>query len=296
MWNSGSTQIILSVAGLGNALRVAPQLVDRARRAEIGVREHGALGLAGGAAGVLQERDVLHADLGPLPRQLLGAVLAQLLEPDEARRVRDRRGRDGRGAEGRVVSDDQVIDQAIALELARQQRHEADVGGDENAGAGVPQLEGQLALGVERGEVHDAPAGLERAEEREGVDRRVGQVESNRLARADAEVHQAGGDGLHAGAQLGIAGLPVAVFERRLGRPLLRESDRTAPAASPSRSAHPSARRPDSSSPRGAALPLPFLPCCWRPSCGTMISANLGADRDLGNKLTYRTGRQRSAP
>ena len=88
-----------------------------------------------------------------------------------------------------------------------------------NSGASILQLESQLALGVERGEVHDAPAGLERAEEREGVDRRVGQVEGHRLARADAEVHQAGGDGLDAGAQLGIARLLVAVLERRFGRP-----------------------------------------------------------------------------
>ena len=66
------------------------------------------------------------------------------------------------------------------------------------------------------------PPAFRRAEEREGVEGRVGQVERNGLAGADAEVHQAGGYRFDGGAQLGIARLLVAVFERRLGRPLLQ--------------------------------------------------------------------------
>ena len=61
----------LVLAGQGHALRVAPELVDRAGGAEIGVAQHGALRLAGGAARVLQQGDVIDADRGPLPRQLL---------------------------------------------------------------------------------------------------------------------------------------------------------------------------------------------------------------------------------
>ena len=56
------------------------------------------------------------------------------------------------------------------------------------------ELVGKLTLGIERGEVHDAPAGFEHAEEREGMIGRIGQVERDRRARADAQVHQAGGE------------------------------------------------------------------------------------------------------
>ena len=56
----------LVLAGRGDALRIAPGLVDRARGAEIAVGQHGALGLAGGAAGVLQQRDVIDVHLRPL--------------------------------------------------------------------------------------------------------------------------------------------------------------------------------------------------------------------------------------
>ena len=66
------------------------------------------------------------------------------------------------------------------------------------------------------------PPALSAAKNDERVVGRIGQVEGNRRARADAQVHQAGSDRLDAGAQLGIAGLAVAVFERRLGSPLLR--------------------------------------------------------------------------
>ena len=44
-------------------------------------------------------------------------------------------------------------------------------------------------------------------------------VVSDGHAWADAEVHQARGHGVHRGAQLRVAGRPVAIFERRLGAP-----------------------------------------------------------------------------
>ena len=218
----------------------------------------------------------------------LAPVRAELVEAHEARRIRDRRGRDGRRAEGRVVADDQVIEETVALQLLRQRQHEADVGGDEDARARVLQLVRKLPLGIERREVHDAPAGLERAEEREGVVGRIRQVEGNRRARTDAQLHQAGSDRLDAGAQLGIARLAVTVFERRLGGPLRGERIEQ----------RRQRRRLDGCVPahagRVALLPGSFRshcrPCCWRSSSGTIIVPTLGVHRGVGNKLTYRAG------
>ena len=46
------------------ARRLAPDIVDRHRRGQVAVAEHRALGQAGGAAGILQQRDVIGATSG----------------------------------------------------------------------------------------------------------------------------------------------------------------------------------------------------------------------------------------
>ena len=48
-----------------------------------------------------------------------------------------------------------MVDEAVALQLLRQQQHEADVGRDQDARAGVLELVGELPLGIERGEMHE---------------------------------------------------------------------------------------------------------------------------------------------
>ena len=113
----------------------------------------------------------------------------------------------------------EVVDQAVGFELLRHQRHEADVGGDEDARAGVLQLEGQLSLRIERREVHHARAAFERREEADRVIGRVGQVQRDRFAGSGAKLHQPGGDRLDRFAQFGVAGLLVAILERGISRP-----------------------------------------------------------------------------
>ena len=61
---------------------------------------------------------------------------------------------------------------------------------------------------------------LQRGEEADRVIGRVGQVERDRLAGSGAKLHQPRGDRLDRLAQLGVAGLAVAILERRLVRPL----------------------------------------------------------------------------
>src|SRR5581483_7285772 len=92
----------------------------------------------------------------------------------------------------------------------------ADVGRDQDASARVLQLERQLPLRIEWGEMDDACAGLEGGEERDGVVGRVGEVERNRRARADAQTHQAGSRAFYGRAQLRKTRRAVAVLERGL--------------------------------------------------------------------------------
>ena len=70
------------VVALG-ARRPAPDVVDRHRRSQIAVAEHRALRQAGGAAGILQQRDIVGVKLRPC-RRLAGAV-GELFEGDDRR-------------------------------------------------------------------------------------------------------------------------------------------------------------------------------------------------------------------
>ena len=178
--------------------------------------QHRRLGLACRAAGVLEQCHVLCRDLRPLLRQGACTAGPQFIEPDE-RRVRGN-GRCGnrRRSECGVVGDDQVIHGTVGPELLRHQRHEADIGRDQEARAGVGDLEKQLALGIERREVHDAPAALQHGEEHDRVHGRVGQVKRNGFAGAQAQVDQTRSSFLNGGPQFGIGDLAVAIFDRGL--------------------------------------------------------------------------------
>ena len=186
----------LVFAGFGYALRIAPGLVDRACGAEVAMGEHGALGYAGGAAGVLKQRDVIDTHGRPFARQLLFAVCAQLVEPYDGRIGCDGSGGYGRRAEGRVVADDEMVHQPIRPELLGHQRHEADVGRDQNARTGILQLEGELAFRVERREMDDARAALEGGEKRDRVVRRVGEIEGDSVAGLYTQIDKPRRDGI----------------------------------------------------------------------------------------------------
>ena len=117
---------------------------------------------------------------------------------------------------------------------------------------------------------------------------RVRQVERHGRVRTNSQVRQAGGHRLDAGAQFGVGRCAVAKFECR---PLDHFSvkDRTAPAASPFQCGVPPHAR------RIALFPESFRshrrPCLIGSGPVTIIQRTLGADRGLGNKLTYRARR-----
>ena len=83
-------------------------LVDRDRRGQVGVGQHGGARQAGGAAGVLQHGDVVRATSRPVRRR---RRLAAARRRRRCRRVRGTASRGvGAGPQCRVLADDQVVD------------------------------------------------------------------------------------------------------------------------------------------------------------------------------------------
>ena len=69
-----------------------------------------------------------------------------------------------------------------AQKFLGQRKHRRQVGGDEGGGTAVVQFVDQLALGIERGEMHDDEARFQGGEEGEGVVGGVGQIEGDFIA------------------------------------------------------------------------------------------------------------------
>ncbi len=130
------------------ARRLAPDVVDRNRRGQIAVAEHGALGQARGAAGILQQRDVIGADLRPLRGP--GRAVDELLVGDDPGIIRQRRLRRADLAPVIVLADDQAIEQALVEEFQRGRQQRRQIAGDEHARAGIRELVRQRDLAVER--------------------------------------------------------------------------------------------------------------------------------------------------
>ncbi len=192
---------------------LAPDVIDRHRRGEIAVAEHRALGQPGGAAGILQQRDVIGVDVRPLRRA--GCALHECLEGDDRRVIRDRRMRIANRAPMVVLADDQTIEQALFQELQRHRQQRREITGDENARAAVAQFMRQRAFAVERAEMHDAGAGLQRPEEVRGMIRRVPQKQRHRVVLAIAGAQEGRRRDLDHRFQLGVADGAVAEFDRR---------------------------------------------------------------------------------
>ncbi len=73
--------------------------------------EHRAFGQAGGAAGILQQRDVIDQDRWPLRR--LRRACGEFAEGDDRGIIRDRRVRIADRAPGVVLAYDQAVEQAL---------------------------------------------------------------------------------------------------------------------------------------------------------------------------------------
>ena len=72
-----------------------------------------------------------------------------------------------------VLADDQAIEQALVEKFQRGRQQRREIAGDQHARAGVRELVRQRDLAVERRQMHDAGAGLQRAEEIDGMIRRI---------------------------------------------------------------------------------------------------------------------------
>ncbi len=114
---------------------LAPDIIDRHRGSQIAMAEHGALRQSGGAAGILQQGNVVGRYRWPLHRP--GCALHECLEGHDRRMIRDRRMRIADRAPIVVLADDQPIEQALVEEFQRRRQQCREIAGDENARAAV---------------------------------------------------------------------------------------------------------------------------------------------------------------
>ncbi len=192
---------------------LAPVVEDRHRRRQVAVAEHRALRQSGGAAGILQQGDVIDRDRRPLRR--FGHAVDEAAEGDDGGILRQRRLRRAGLAPVVVLANDQAVEQALVEKLQRRRQQRLEIAGDEHARAGIGELVRQRDLAVERGKMHDAGAGLQRAEEVDGVIGRVAEEQRHRSVLAVAGAQEGAGGDLDLVFQFGIADRTVAEFDRR---------------------------------------------------------------------------------
>ena len=113
--------------------------------------------------------------------------------------------------------DDQVVDDAALQHRQRIRQQGGEIGGDERPRTGIFQLVLQLALGIERTEVDHRRAGLDRPEEREGMQRDIGQIEPDRMVLAMAQGDEAARRTRRGIAELSVGDSSAAELD---GRPL----------------------------------------------------------------------------
>ena len=159
-----------------------PQRILRDIGEHVAVEQHGALGDAGGSAGILQEGDVVAADLGRL-EGLAGADLQRIVEFDVARQ------RPGRH-HLLDAPDDEIDEHALDAEQVAHRRDDdmLDLGpgdrrlqrageilqDDDRLGAGIVELLLQLARRVERVDVDHGVAGPQHGHHRDRILQHVG--------------------------------------------------------------------------------------------------------------------------
>jgi len=132
----------------------------------------------------LQQRDVVGIDRRPLRRRCHPGGEVRI--GDDAGIVRQRRMRIADRAPAVVRTDDQPVEQALLQEFQRHRQQRGEIAGDQDPRAGITQLVRQRAFAVERRQMHDAGAGLQRAEEIDRVIRQIAEVEPDRTILAVA--------------------------------------------------------------------------------------------------------------
>jgi hypothetical protein len=204
---------------------------------QVRVREHRALGRPGGAAGVLQHRDVtLRVDRdvavpGPRVRhqlpeghrairrvrgvQVLGQRGGQLgaLFPGAAQRQAQREPLDG-GQVLRQGGDDHVLHRGAPARVF--DRFEGAVEDDDDPRAAVGELGVQLSRGVERVVLHHDRAPAQDREEGDDLLRAVGQHHRDPVALVHAEPAQRLGELVHLMRQFPVGQLAAQEDQRRV--------------------------------------------------------------------------------
>ena len=127
--------------------------------------------------------------------------------------VGNRIGRGRRRAPRRIVADDHAVDMSGGGVLERLGRQPEQVGCNDRACAAVGKLMGELALCVERTQVHRAFAGAHGAEETHRMIGRIGKIERDRSVGAQTQECSRGAIGRSR--QLPIADAAVTIFQRR---------------------------------------------------------------------------------
>ena len=166
---------------------------------DIGVTERGALGDAGGAAGILQQRQ------GVVSGSMVGGVTMPSLSVRSSNGMKctssavfancleRAKGANRRLAKGSALGSEQTMMrlQRRALELRAQLGDQAfQPHGHHDGDAGIHDLVLDLAVGIERVEVHHHAAGLEDAEIGDHEVGAIGQEQADPVARLDALVDQ----------------------------------------------------------------------------------------------------------
>ena len=179
--------------------------------------EHRALRQACRAAGILQQGDVIGRHRRPLRR--LCRAIGELPVGDDLRIIRQRRLRRSDLAPVVVLADDQAVEQTLVEELQRGRQQRREIAGDQHARAGVRELVRQRDLAVERRQMHDTGAGLQRAEEIDGMIRRIAEEQRDRTVLAVAGAKEGAGRRLHQRFEFAVADRPVAEFDARGATP-----------------------------------------------------------------------------
>ena len=190
MWNSGNTASALSASS--SPLSSGPVIEDVDHGTEVRVRQHGPLGLAGGAAGVLQhgdlalERPVRVAREGAVIGEERGKIELAAGPGDTIRRGAEG-ARDRRRQKVLDAADHKRLELPCAFERRDLRIEHRQPEGDHDLRLGVGELILQLARRGERTEVDNAAAGHQHREEADHEVRRVRQVQAHMHAGADAE-------------------------------------------------------------------------------------------------------------
>ena len=180
-----------------------PGLALAHRRHDAAVRQHGGLGQAGGAAGVLQHRNLVPRVLVRGIGRVLAVVGHQVLErhvpvvawPSRQLLLLGDRIEPVLGP--RQIVGDRAHDQLLEPRLAAHGGHlrieRRDIQGDQDVGFRIADLVLEFTRRIERAVIHHHAAGLEHAEEGDDVVGRVGQVEAHLHARLHAKFLESGG-------------------------------------------------------------------------------------------------------